>query len=76
MVKARKHWMDELVDSIDRQIDLETTDGVRRTGKITGFEFRCLEANGTKIDIPLDIELNGDPNDRVPIDRIGTLSIY
>ncbi len=68
-------WIDEMVGSIEKYVNLETLDGTYRDGKVTGFTFREFEFNGEKVGIPQEIELNGDPTDRIPIDRIRSLVI-
>lgn len=68
-------WIDELVGSVGEFTDLETTDGVRREGRISGFQMKKMVFNGIDVDIPIEVELNGDPNDRIPISRIGKINI-
>ena len=69
-------WMDHLVDSVDKFFNLETSDGVTREGRISGFSFRELEYNEEVVSIPTEIEVNGDANDRIPVDRIINLKVF
>jgi len=68
-------WINKMVDSVGQHMHLETTDGVRREGKISGFTFRQFLLNGEKVKIPIEIEVNGDPSDRVSLERIDYMNI-
>jgi len=68
-------WIDELVNSVGEFVRLETSEGIQREGRISGFEMRHIVFNEIGIDIPTEIELNGDPNDRVPIERLKKINI-
>jgi hypothetical protein len=68
-------WIVRLLTSVDSYANLVTTDGIERGGRITGFQLRSFIFNGKKIDVPTEIELNGDPNDRIPLDRIAQLDV-
>jgi translation initiation factor IF-1 len=73
-IKASK-WIDRMIGSLGKHFDLETSDGVVRSGKITGFTYRTMKLNGDVVEFPAEIEVNGDPNDRIPLDRIDRLTI-
>lgn len=64
-----------ILDSVGEFMRLETTDGTRREGKISGLTCRAMKVNGKQVDWPIEIEINGDPGDRIPIDRILRISI-
>jgi hypothetical protein len=68
-------WIDELMCGKKKFIVLDTRDGIRREGRITGFTTREMEFNGVTVSFPTEIELNGDVNDRVTIDRIEKMEI-
>lgn len=68
-------WIDTMVDSIGEFMRLETTDGVNREGKITGFTYRSFVLNGKKVEMPIEVEVNGDPSDRIPLDRVEKMTI-
>jgi hypothetical protein len=68
-------WIDKLVSSIGDYVVMRTTEGVERCGRISGFELRSFKFNGELVDIPSEIELNGDPYDRVPMDRLESIKI-
>ncbi len=68
-------WIDEMVDSVGEFMRLETSDGVQREGKITGFTYREFELNGKTVSFPIEVEVNGDPTDRIPLDRVDRMTI-
>ncbi len=68
-------WIDELVHTIGQYIRLETTDGIVREGRMSGLQSRQLRWNGEPVEILTELELNGDPFDRVPLDRIAILEV-
>lgn len=68
-------WIDTMMDSIGEFMRLETTDGVSREGKITGYTTRKFKLNGKVVELPTEVEVNGDPNDRIPLDRIEFMDI-
>lgn len=63
-------WIDALMDSVNQHFWLETTDGVEREGKVTGFGFRTFELNGETVEVPVEIEINNDSMDKIPLDRV------
>ena len=69
-------WIEQVSNSVGKNFALETTDGVTRQGKITGLTFKSFHLNGATVDMPVELEVNGDPNDRVPLDRLLTLKIF
>ena len=69
------NWVDSLYNSIGRYLNLETTDGVKREGKLTSMTFNQFVLNEEKVNIPDEIEINGDPTDKIPISRIAKMSI-
>lgn len=69
------NWVDKLLDSLDCYATLETSDGIERSGRISGFEMRIMKFNKKPIEVPIQIELNGDPNDKIPLDRIVSLEV-
>jgi hypothetical protein len=68
-------WIDKLLASVNHYINLSTTDGIDRDGRISGFVMRSFVFNGQKIDVPTEIELNGDPNDKISLDRIASMDV-
>jgi len=68
-------WIDDLLNSIDKFVWLETTDGLERQGKITGYSTRKFVLNGKTVHIPVEIELNNDSSDRVPLDRVAKMKL-
>ena len=68
-------WNTSLETMIDRFIHLETHDGSRREGKVTGVEYQSMKLNGKRIEWPKAIELNGDPSDKIDWNWIATLKV-
>ena len=68
-------WVNEVMDSVGRFFVLETTDGVKREGTISGLACREMIFNGDKVQMPIEIEVNGDAGDRIPLDRLYYLNI-
>ena len=68
-------WFEEVMDSVGRLCTMETVDGARRSGKITALRMKNIYFNGEKQEFPISVELNGDPTDCVPLDRLASLSI-
>lgn len=66
-------FFDILVKSINENIELETFDGLFRRGKMTGLTYRILEFNDEKVEIPIEVEFNGDPTDRIPLSVVKKL---
>ena len=68
-------WIDELVRSTGQHIRLETRDGVVREGRLSGLRSRTIKWNGKGVEILEEVELNGDPYDVVPLNRIATFDL-
>ncbi len=68
-------WIDDIFNSVGKFIHLETKDGVRREGKITGLRTRHITFNDRRVELVDEIELNGDPTDCVQMSVISILSI-
>jgi hypothetical protein len=62
--------------SVGDNIELETYDGLVRQGKMTGLTTRQIVFNDEKVEIPTELELNGDPLDRIPLTVIKKLDLY
>lgn len=67
------NWLNELADTVGRYISLETLDGMRREGRLSGINMRSIKWNGRPVDILVELELNGDVYDVVPLNRISFL---
>ncbi len=68
-------WIDQMVAATGQYIRLETSDGIRREGRLSGLRTRELKWEGEAVLIPTEVELNGDPNDCVPLDRISIMEL-
>lgn len=73
--KRPSAWIDAIVDGVGRHFWLETTDGVEREGKITGFATKSINLNGQEVNWPTEIEINGDSMDTIPLARVAKIVI-
>ncbi len=71
----RGAWIDELVESTGQYVRLETRDGVRREGRLSGLGSRTILWNGKSVEILEDVELNGDCFDKIALNRIATFEV-
>ena len=71
----RGAWIDELVNSTGQYVRLETRDGVVREGRLSGLGSRTLMWNGKPVEILEEVELNGDPFDKIALDSIATFEL-
>jgi hypothetical protein len=65
----------ELGKAVNGFVELETSLGTIRRGKITGFTHKRIFFNGERVDMIVEIELNNDPGDRIPITEILKYSV-
>ncbi|MGW8177314.1 MAG: hypothetical protein ACWGQW_00735 [bacterium] len=75
MKTIKGKWIDELVHNVGQFIRLETSDGIDREGRLSGLKSRSIKWNGEEVEIITELELNGDPYDSVPLDRISELEL-
>jgi len=68
-------WISALVSEVGNYISFETTDGLIREGKLTGLRSQSLIWNCENVEIITEIEMNGDPYDTVPINRIKKIEL-
>lgn len=68
-------WIDTLTEGVGEHFWLETTDGVIREGRISGFSVRTLLVNNVEVDFPTEIEVNGDSMDKIPLDRVKAIRV-
>jgi len=68
-------WEIELEALVGRHCYLETEDGMQREGKITGIRTRPFRLAGDVVQVPLAIELNGDPRDLIEFLRLKKVDI-
>lgn len=64
-----------LLESVGRNVHLETHDGSIREGKLTGYDCRGIIINGVTLDYPMALELNGDLTDHIELKMIAKLDI-
>lgn len=62
--------VDKLINTVNKQVSLETDDGVQRQGKLTGWRMRSMKLDGEEVTMPIALELNSDPMDTVQLDRV------
>ncbi len=63
-------WIEQLVGGAGKRIRLEMDDGAMREGWLSGLTTRSINFNFVDVLIPIELEINGDPRDRVPLERI------
>lgn len=68
-------FFDQLESSIGKFIEIETSIGVLRTGRLTGFSHDRIKFNRGSVDIITELELNGDPSDRIEMKEIIRMEI-
>lgn len=73
--KGTGDWVERMLESVDSWVTFETTDGIERSGRLSGFEMREFLYNGDRVEFPTHFEINGDPNDQIPLDRITRIEI-
>ena len=59
---------------LDTDVDLETKDGSRRSGKLTGVTWRSMLVDGAEVRWPKGVIMNGDKNDEIPWDRLAWIN--
>ena len=67
--------VDQLIGTTNKYIVLETDDGVRREGKLSGWRMRDMKVNDIQVTLPVAMELNNDPMDTVELTRIKKLTV-
>lgn len=68
-------WIDDIINAVGKYVTMETTDGVRREGKLSGYRSRNVVLNGKIQEVVTDLELNSDPADTVPFASLDSLTI-
>lgn len=66
-------WIDTVANGVGKYVNLETSDGVQRGGRMTGIRWKKIKFNGKSVDIVHELELNGDPTDTVDIWRLASI---
>lgn len=73
---ARKgKWIDDIHAATGKFFVLQTRDGVDREGRITAIRCRSFKFNGEEVEIPTELELNGDQSDTIPLERIANIEV-
>jgi len=60
-------WLNDIYNGVGKYINVETSDGAVRGGRLTAVHTRTIQYNNAKRDVITDIELNGDPSDTIPV---------
>lgn len=63
-------FFDQLENSIGKFIELETNVGILRSGRLTGFSHDRKKFGNSTVDVITELELNGDPTDRIDLKEI------
>lgn len=72
----RPGWFwDQLFNAVGDFVELETTDGGYRSGRLTGTRSRTVKLNGEEVDLITHLEMNNDPSDCLEMDRIVSVTI-
>lgn len=59
---------------VDTNVDLETKDGSRRSGKVTAVTWLSVLVDGVEARWPKGVVMNGDKNDEIPWDRLSWIN--
>jgi len=68
-------WIEDLFGGVGRYVRLETSDGVRRSGKLSGIRTKDIKFNGASQAVVTELELNGDPADTVSVNGLASIAI-
>jgi hypothetical protein len=68
-------WIDALVDGTGKFCNLETNEGLTRSGKLTSIRTKVILFNGEKVDVVYELELNGDPSDTLLVSSLAKINI-
>lgn len=69
------YWIDAIHEGVGRMVNVETSEGIVRSAKLTGTRSRQLMLNGEVCEFITEIELNGDPTDTMNILSLKKISI-
>jgi hypothetical protein len=64
-----------LIAATDGWVNLETHHGAIREGRLSGWTCRTLKLNGVDVQLPVGLELNGDPHDIINLYDIKKLDV-
>jgi hypothetical protein len=73
--KPMGFWIDVLVQSVGKYIKLESNDGIRREGRLSSLENEIIIFNGEEVELIKELQLNNDPFDSVPFERVKEFEI-
>lgn len=76
IAKTTGWWMDRIHNGVGKFINLETVDGGVREGRLSGLRMVSMDFDGTMVDVVNELELNGDPTDTIPVNRIAKIRLY
>lgn len=74
-MKKAGAWIDTIVGSVNRYVHLETSDGIQREGRMTGYRTKNVRLNGKPEEFITELELNGDPTDTIDISSLASIDI-
>lgn len=69
-------WVIDLRGMLQKQVHLETKDGFRRSGCITGIRMNRCKINGEDHEWPEAVEINGDPGDSIKFSQIEHMEVF
>jgi hypothetical protein len=67
--------MIELLEAPGKTMSFETHDGIQRQGRCTSINCRSLILSGVEVKLPIEIVLNGDVSDAIPLSRLAKIDI-
>jgi hypothetical protein len=71
----RVKWLVDLRPLEGASVVLETRDGVKRSGRITRVVMQTFKLGRREISMPLAVELNGDPGDRIEFGNVARFDV-
>lgn len=76
MEEIKFKWFENLVKSVGRDVIIETLDGITRKGVLSKVKTREFLYNGVTVSEPVELNLNGDVNDIVTVNRIESIKVF
>lgn len=63
-------WSIILDKLLGEEVMVETLEGIQRKGKLSGVKYQDLDLFGRKVQIPIAVELNEDPQEAMTLQQI------
>lgn len=75
MTTMAADWLNEVHGAVGSYVYLETVDGIRREGRLSGLRLKSVIFNGEERGVIHELELNGDPTDCVEFYRVASMEV-